>query len=104
MKRVLSVVAVVLFLAQASSALAHGGSHKKVEGKITKVDAQMLHVAAKGGKETMVELTPETKFMVGKSVGAASDAHVGMRVIVHLMPDGSKAEEVHLPAAKAPHK
>ena len=104
MKRILSVIAVVLFLVQASSALAHGGSHKKVEGKITKVEAQMLHVAGKGGKETMVELTPETKFMLGKLAGTVSDAHEGMRVIIHLTPDGSKAEEVHLPAAKAPHK
>lgn len=104
MKKALNVVAVVLFLAQASGALAHAGSHKKVEGKITKVDAQMLHVAAKGGKETMVVLTPQTRFMVGKSAGTASDAHEGMRVIVHLTPDGSKAEEVHLPAAKAPQK
>ena len=103
MKRAFSVVAVVFLLAQAS-ALAHEGSHKKLEGKITKVESHMLHVEGKGGKVITVQLTPETKYMLGKTAGSLSDAQPGMRVIVHLTSDGSAAEEVHLPAPKAPKK
>lgn len=103
MKRASSVLAVVFLLAH-GSAFAHGGSHKKVAGKITKVESGMLHISGKGGKETLVHLTPDTRYMVGKAPGSVSDAQPGLRIVVHLTPDGSKAEEVHLPASKVPNK
>ena len=104
MKRAIGVLAAVVFLLAQASALAHEGSHKKVQGKITKVEFGMLHVEVKGGKDVTVPLNSETKYMLGKTAGSATDAQPGMRVVVHLTPDGSAAEEVHLPAPKTSKK
>ena len=93
LKRIIAIL--MLSLALPALLLAHGGSHKKVMGTISGVDVAQLHVTTTDGHDTDVPLTSKTVFMKGKKKVAATDAQVGMRVVVELSTDGT-AETVRL--------
>lgn len=47
-------------------ALAHGGTHKKVVGTISKVETTKLHITTKDAHDSDVTITSKTKFMLNK--------------------------------------
>lgn len=80
---------------------AHGGSHKRVMGTISKVEAANIDITTADGHEVAVALTSKTHFMTHKKKAEAEDAKVGMRVIVELSTDGT-AETVRLGKMTSP--
>jgi len=85
----------MLLLALPVVLLAHGGSHKKVMGTISKLEVANMQITTTDGHEVDVALTSKTHFMKNKKKAAATDAKVGMRVVVELSTDGT-AETVRL--------
>jgi len=92
-KRIIAML--ILILALPAVLLGHGGSHKKVMGTISKVEAAKIHITTTDRHDVDVALTSKTHFTKMKKKAAATDAKVGMRVVVELSTDG-KAETVHL--------
>ena len=66
---------------------AHEGHEHKAMGKVTALDAAHIEVEGQDGKKTSVQLTPETKYMNGKTVVTAADVKVGQRVVVVYVED-----------------
>jgi hypothetical protein len=78
---------------------AHGG-HKHVMGTVVSVSSESLVVTTSKG-DVSVPLSSDTKYYRGSSTrqGASrDDVSNGMRVVIHVAPDG-KAIEVHIPEA-----
>ena len=66
---------------------AHEGHEHKAMGKVAVLDAAHIEVAGQDGKKTSIQLTPETKFMSGKTPATAADVKVGQRVVVVYVED-----------------
>jgi hypothetical protein len=83
---------------------AHEGHAHKAMGTVAAVDGSHLEIAGTDGKKITVLLTPETKYLKGKTRAAAADVQVGQRVAVTFVDDGGrkKATEVRLAAAAKP--
>lgn len=102
-KKTISIL--ILTCALPALVLAHGGSHKKVTGTISRIESAELHVTTKDGHDTHVVLTSTTSFVNDKKKASRKDAKVGMRVVVELTSDGKNAEKVHLgKMSKVPQK
>lgn len=93
-KKTISIL--ILTWALPAFVLAHGGSHKKVAGTISRIESAKLHVTTKEGHDIQVALTSKTSFVNDKKKASREDAKVGMRVVVELTSDGKTAEKVHL--------
>lgn len=89
------MIAVLVVAALPVVALAHSGSHKKVMGTISKIEATRLHITTKDGKDSDVKITSKTKFTLNKKASSLKAAKPGMRVVVELSSKGP-AETVHL--------
>ncbi len=87
MKKLLA--SAVVFLMLPLTVLAHSGSHKKVMGTVSKVEASRLHLTAKDGKDVHVPLTAKTKYLHSGKVVAGTHLTPGMRVVVELSKDGT---------------
>lgn len=85
MKRFVAIAVLALFASVA--AFAHGGSHKKLMGTVTKVDGQMLRIKTKDGQDSHVTLTSKTTYVMSGKAAAATDIKSGMRVVVNLATD-----------------
>ncbi len=83
-------IAAIFFLAVAIPALvlAHGGSHKKVMGTVSKIEAGKFHITMKDGHDSHVPFTPETVFVKNTRRATAKDVMVGSRVVVELTSKG----------------
>lgn len=92
LKRIVSILVVA---ALPVVALAHGGSHKKIMGTISKVEAARLHITTKDGHDSDVTITSNTKFDLNKKASSMKAVQRGMRVVVELSSKGT-AEMVHL--------
>jgi hypothetical protein len=86
-------------------ALAHGGG-AHLKGTISAIAADRITLKDSDGHVAQATVTPETRFMSGKSVGKREDLHPGDRVIVNTRKkgDGLEAVAIHYGAAgkKAP--
>ena len=81
---VAAFVAVVLV---ASAAMAHPGHEQKVLGTITMAATDHVMVKTPDGKNAIVQITKDTKFMQAKKVMKASDLKVGMRIVITAVTD-----------------
>jgi hypothetical protein len=86
----------------ASFAAAHGGMDH-VMGTVAEVTNHSISVKGTDGVTKVVEFDGETKFLKGESAAAASDVHVGDRVVIHAhkMDTTLHAAEVKIGTAKA---
>lgn len=84
---------------------AHEGHAHKIMGTVTMVDEKHVMVKTKEGKEVSVALTPQTKYVKGKTAASASDLKPNSRVVVSV-GNGKEpltATEVRLGDSSAPH-
>lgn len=103
MKQLALTMALFLGLA-AFPSLAHGGG-PHLKGAVSAMTADQITIKDASGHESQAKITPQTRFMNGKSVGKQQDLHPGDRVVVHTRKSGDALEavEVHFATArKAP--
>ena len=83
------VIAVLLAGAVAVSAYvrAHEGHEHKAMGKVAVLDAAHIEVEGQDGTKTSVQLTPETKYLNGKTAVTVADVKIGQRVVVVCVED-----------------
>ena len=86
----------------ASFAAAHGGMDH-VMGTVAEMTSHSLSVRATDGTTKVVEFDGETKFLKGETPAAASEVHLGDRVVIHAHKMGTMlhAAEVKIGTAKA---
>lgn len=78
-----TLVALVLTMALASTALAHEGHAHNVMGTVTMLHENHLEVkAAKDGKAVVVVLNDKTKILKGTTPASRTDITTGARVVV----------------------
>ena len=94
----------VLLLAAATlpgRLLAHDSHEHKVMGSVTAISASQIEVETTDGTKVAIPLTPETKYLQGKTAVAATEIEIGERVVVIFTEeDGKKiAKRVRLASA-----
>ena len=105
MRKLIAAGAMFAALGWSGRVAAHEGHVHKVFGTVAAVDASHVEVETKDGKKESYPLTPQTKYMKGKTSVALADVKVGTRVVLSivekdkektvaelLMPSGEKAE------------
>lgn len=101
LKRIAGILALALLVP--TLALAHGGSHKKVIGTVSKVEATKLHVTVKDGHDSDVVFTDKTAFVKNGKKASVKDVVVGSRVVIELTSAGT-AEKVTVGKTTTPAK
>ena len=92
----------LLIIAIPALVLAHSGSHKKVMGTVSKIEAGKFHITIKDGHDSHVPFTLKTTFVKNGKNAAAKDVMIGSRVVVELTSKGV-AEKVTIgKTGKAP--
>jgi hypothetical protein len=91
------VLALVLSVAFASSMLAHAG-HKHLFGVVKSVDGDRVVVHSTAGADTTVLLTKDTSYKRGDAGAKQGDVVEGVRVVIDLSSDGTRAEIVKIGA------
>lgn len=86
-------VTFMLVVALPALVLAHGGSHKKVMGTVSKIETTKLHIKASDGHDSHVVFTASTAFVKNGKKASVKDVTVGSRVVVELTSKGT-AEKV----------
>jgi preprotein translocase subunit YajC len=86
-----SITIVVLVLAFATMAFAHG-KPQKFMGTVKSVSATSLTITTKEGQEKTFTLDGKTKFLHSGETAAASDLKVGERVVVEADVHGKEAK------------
>lgn len=90
MRKISTVLGVILILLVSSLALAHGHGH--VMGTVAAMAADHIEVKTKDGKVVSVPLNEKTQYSLGKKKATAADVQVGKRVVVHLGAAGEALE------------
>ena len=88
------VVAVVALPALAGRGLAHEGHEHKVMGKVVTIDEKKIEVESTDGKKVTGVLSPDTKYLRDKAVTARTDVKVGERVVIVVVEDKGKVQNV----------
>jgi hypothetical protein len=100
-------VAVVWLLALAGRGLAHEGHEHKVMGKVVTIEEKKIEVESTDGKRVTGVLSADTKYLRDKATAARIDVKVGERVVIVVVEDKDKVQnvtQVLLGAASAEHK
>jgi hypothetical protein len=79
-----TVLVLAVALALPLAAAAHPGHDHKLMGTLNAIDAKKLVMKTKEGKDVSVAIDAKTKFLNGKSRGAATELKAGMRVVVNV--------------------
>ena len=88
------VVAVVALPALAGRGLAHEGHEHKVMGKVVTIDEKKIEVESTDGKKVTGVLSPDTKYLRDKAATARTDVKVGERVVIVVVEDKGKVQNV----------
>jgi UDP-glucose 6-dehydrogenase len=86
MNKLFSIV--VLFIALASVAFAHG-TYTHVMGTVTKISGTEVTVETTDKQVTVVKIAPNTSFLKGGAAATLQDLKVGDRVVIHAKPIGT---------------
>jgi len=91
---VAKAVAVLALMALAGWGLAHEGHEHKVMGKVVTIDEEKIEVVSTDGKKVAGVLSSETKYLRDKTPAARTDVKVGERVVIVVVEDKHKAQNV----------
>lgn len=100
MRRTLAQALASLAFLVSATLFAHGG-HEHTMGTVTAIDAKHVEVSTQDGKTVSVQLTPDTKYVKGKTAAKFADVAVGARVMVESKKDKNQlvAQEVQIGTA-----
>jgi hypothetical protein len=87
-------VAVLALVAMTGRGLAHEGHEHKVMGKVVTIDEKKIEVESTDGKKVAGVLSPDTKYLRDKTVASRSDVKVGERVVIVVVEDKDKVQNV----------
>jgi hypothetical protein len=90
----MTIVTVVALVGLSGRALAHAGHEHKVMGKVTAIDAKRIEVETTDGKKVAGVLGPDTKYLRDKTPAAWSDVKPGERVVIVVVEDKDKVQNV----------
>ena len=103
-----AAMAVTALVAVSGLLLAHEGHEHKIMGKVVTIDEKKIEVDATDGKKVSGVLSADTKYLRDKTPAARTDVKVGERVVIVVVEDKDKAQNVKQvllgAAASADHK
>jgi predicted DNA repair protein MutK len=94
MRKAFVAMAVVALVATGGLLLAHEGHEHKVMGKVVTIDEKKIEVESTDGKRVAGVLSAETKYLRDKVVAARTDVKVGERVVIVVVEDKDKVQNV----------
>lgn len=87
-------VAVVGLFVSSGRGLAHEGHEHKVMGKVVTIDEKKIEVESTDCRTVTGVLSPDTKYLRDKAAAARTDVKVGERVVIVVVEDKDKAQNV----------
>ena len=104
MRKVAVALSFIALAAFAGRLSAHAGHQHKALGTVGAVDASHVEIKTKDGKTLSLLLNADTKYLNGKTAGAATDVKKGQRVAVTYVEKDEKyvATEILLGVTDAP--
>ena len=90
------VVTLLLFVAFAATALAHGGKTHRLMGTVKALHEDHLTITTTDGKEAAAHLTPETKYEKAGQPADRSALVEGARVSIQLDEDDKTALKIKI--------
>ena len=102
MRRTLRLMTLVLIVASAMAAFAHGGN-EDIMGTVTRAEKGQIEVKGMDGKNVTVSVTAETVYRKGKEPATFADAKPGAHVAIEAKKGkaGLEAMEVRIGAMEA---
>ena len=94
MRKAFVAMAVVALVAASGLVLAHEGHEHKIMGKVVTIDEKKIEVESTDGKTVAGVLSAETKYLRDKTVAARTDVRVGERVVIVVVEDKDKVQNV----------
>jgi hypothetical protein len=90
------LIAAIVALALAATALAHGGHKHQFLGTVKALHENHLVVATTDDQEVTFTLTDKTRYTKGTAAATKADLKAGVRVSVHVENDGKTATAVKI--------
>ena len=102
MRRTLRLIALILIVAPAMAAFAHGGN-EDIMGTVTRAEKGQIEVKGMDGKNVTVVVTATTVYKKGKEPATFADVKPGAHVAIEAMKGkaGLEAMEVRIGAMEA---
>lgn len=102
MRRTLRLMTLILIVASAMAAFAHGGN-EDIMGTVTRAEKGQIEVKATDGKNVSVAVTAATVYKKGKGPATFADVKPGAHVAIEAMKGkaGLEAMEVRIGAMEA---
>lgn len=102
MRRTLRLMTLILIVASALAAFAHGGN-EDIMGTVTRAEKGQVEVRGMDGKNVTVSVTATTVYKKGKDPATFADVKAGAHVAIEAMKGkaGLEAMEVRIGAMKA---
>ena len=102
MQKTLGLALSISALLVSTALFAHGG-HEHTMGTVSTIDAKHVEVKTQEGKTVSIELTPDTKYLKGKTVAKFADVAVGTRVMVESKKDKEQLVAVEVQLGTGSH-
>jgi predicted MarR family transcription regulator len=90
------LLTIVIALAVAATALAHGGHKHQFLGTVKTLHENHLVVNTTDGKEVTFTLTEKTRYTKGSAAATKADLREGVRVSVSVENDGKTATTIKI--------
>ena len=94
MRKAFAAMAVMALVAVSGLLLAHEGHEHKVMGKVVTIDEKKIEVESTDGKKVAGVLSPDTKYLRDKTPAVRTDVKVGERVVIVVVEDKDKVQNV----------
>jgi hypothetical protein len=94
MRKGFVAMALAALVAASGLASAHEGHEHKIMGKVVTVDEKKIEVESTDGKKVSGVLSADTRYLRDKTPTARADVKVGERVVIVVVEDKDKVQNV----------
>ena len=94
MRKALAAMAVMALVAVGGLLRAHEGHEHKIMGKVIAIEEKKIEMESTDGKKVAGVLSPDTKYLRDKTPAARADVKVGERVVIVVIEDKDKVQNV----------
>jgi len=94
MRKAFVAMTVAALVAASGLLSAHEGHEHKIMGKVVTVDEKKIEVESTDGKKVSGVLSADTKYLRDKTPAARADVKVGERVVIVVVEDKDKVQNV----------